>query len=108
MIFLVVLVVVSGYLLGSIPSAYLIGRFWAKIDLRQEGDGHVSATAVYREVGRIAFILNLIVDAAKGVLAVYLATLLTDSGGKSTCARKAMVMSAPPPCTVRWDELLSS
>lgn len=74
-----VLAVVLGYLLGSIPSAYIIGRFWGKIDLRQQGDGHVSATAVYREVGRIAFLLTLIMDAAKGVLAVYLATLLTDS-----------------------------
>jgi glycerol-3-phosphate acyltransferase PlsY len=74
-----VLAVVLGYLLGSIPSAYIIGRFWGKIDLRRQGDGHVSATAVYREVGRIAFFLNLIMDAAKGVLAVYLATLLTDS-----------------------------
>lgn len=79
MIVLPVIAIVLGYLLGSIPSAYLIGRLWGKIDLRQEGDGHISATAVYRKVGRIAFILTLIMDAGKGVLAVYLATLLTDS-----------------------------
>lgn len=87
-----VLAIVLGYLLGSIPSAYIIGRFWGKIDLRQQGDGHVSATAVYREVGRIAFFLNLIMDAAKGVLAVYLATLLTDSSAVIVGAAYAAVI----------------
>ncbi len=76
---LAVLAIVSGYLLGSIPSAYLIGRLWGKIDLRKEGDGHISATAVYREVGRIPFVVALLMDGAKGVLAIYVATLLSGS-----------------------------
>ncbi len=73
------LAIVSGYLLGSIPSAYLIGRLWGKIDLRKEGDGHISATAVYREVGRIPFVVALLMDGAKGGLAIYVATLLSGS-----------------------------
>ena len=74
-----VIAIVLGYLLGSIPSAYLVGRLGGKIDLTKEGDGHISATAVYRELGRIPFILVLLMDAAKGVLAVYVARTLTDS-----------------------------
>jgi glycerol-3-phosphate acyltransferase PlsY len=102
MIFLVVLVVVSGYLLGSIPSAYLIGRFWGKIDLLQEGDSHVSATAVYRKVGRVAFLIVLIMDAAKGVLAVYLATLLTNSPPVLIAAAYAAVIGHCWPVYIRF------
>jgi glycerol-3-phosphate acyltransferase PlsY len=102
MTYLGVLAVVLGYLLGSIPSAYLIGRFWGKIDLRQQGDGHVSATAVYREVGRIAFLLTLIMDAAKGVLAVYLATWLTDSSLLLIAAAYAAVIGHCWPVYIRF------
>jgi glycerol-3-phosphate acyltransferase PlsY len=73
------LVIVLGYLLGSIPSAYLIGRFWGKIDLLEQGDAHLSATAIYREMGRVPFAVALIADFAKGFLAVYLAVLLVDA-----------------------------
>lgn len=72
-------VILLGYCLGSIPSAYLIGRIWGKVDLRQEGDGHISATAAYRYLGRKALILVLAMDMGKGILAVYLASLFTDS-----------------------------
>jgi acyl phosphate:glycerol-3-phosphate acyltransferase len=71
--------VVTGYLLGSIPSAYLLGRLWGKTDLRKEGDGHISATAVYRYSGWGSFILVVLMDFGKGVLAVYLAALFSDS-----------------------------
>lgn len=102
MIVLAVIAIVLGYLLGSIPSAYLIGRFWGKIDLRQEGDGHISATAIYRKVGRIAFLLNLIMDAGKGALAVYLATLLTDSSLVAIAAAYAAVIGHCWPVFIRF------
>jgi glycerol-3-phosphate acyltransferase PlsY len=74
---LAALAIVAAYLIGSIPSAYLIGRFWGKIDLLKEGDGHISATAVYKEMGRIAFVVTIIMDAGKGALAIYVAMLLS-------------------------------
>ena len=76
---LVVLAIVLGYLLGSIPSAYLIGRVWGKINLITEGDSHISATAVYREIGRIPFVVAIIMDVGKGALAIYVATRLSGS-----------------------------
>lgn len=68
-----------GYLLGSIPSAYLLGRLFAGIDLRSEGDGRISAAALYRRIGIWPFLLSIIMDVGKGALAVYLATLLSAS-----------------------------
>ena len=71
--------IVLGYLLGSIPSSYLIGRVWGKSDLRQEGDGHISATAVYRYWGRIPFLIVIVSDVGKGVLAIVIAHLFVNS-----------------------------
>jgi acyl phosphate:glycerol-3-phosphate acyltransferase len=71
--------IVIGYLIGAIPSAYILGRLWAGVDLRQEGDGHISATAMYRHKGRLAMAAVIVMDMGKGILAVYLASLLTNS-----------------------------
>lgn len=68
----------AGYLLGSFPGAYIVGRFWGKIDLLKEGDGHVSATAIYRHMGMFPFIVVLIIDIVKCLLAVLLAEWITD------------------------------
>jgi glycerol-3-phosphate acyltransferase PlsY len=71
--------VVLGYLLGSIPSAYIIGRLMGKIDVRQEGDGRISASAVHKRLGVVPFVLVVIMDVGEGALAVLIAQLLTDS-----------------------------
>jgi len=68
-----------GYLLGSIPSAYLIVKLWKKVSLIGEGDGHISATAAYRKAGRTAFIVTIIMDVGKGFLAIFLASLITQT-----------------------------
>jgi glycerol-3-phosphate acyltransferase PlsY len=71
--------VVLGYLLGSIPAAYIIGRLMGKIDVRQEGDGRISASAVHGKLGVLPFLLVVVMDVGEGVLAVLIAQLLTDS-----------------------------
>lgn len=71
--------IVLGYLLGSIPSAVLVARLWGKKDLRLEGDGHISATAVYRYCGKVPFVLTIALDYGKGFLAIFLARLFIDS-----------------------------
>lgn len=72
-------VIVMGYLIGSIPSAYLVGRLWKGVDIRQEGDGHISATALNRYIGIKPFILALIMDLGKGVLSIYISSQIIDS-----------------------------
>jgi len=70
------LTVIIGYLLGSIPFAYIAGRLIKGADIRRVGGGNVGATNVMREVGTAAGIAVLIADIAKGTLAVLIAQWL--------------------------------
>ena len=72
-------VIPIGYLLGAIPFSYIIGYLFGRIDLRLEGDGRISAAAIYRRAGRLPFLLAVLFDVVKGALAVYISTLLTDT-----------------------------
>lgn len=65
-----------GYLLGSISSAYIIGKLIGKIDVRDETDGHISAAAVYRRVGLFSFLAVVVMDIGKALLAVLVAQWL--------------------------------
>ena len=49
-----VLAVIVGYLLGSIPFAYITGRLIKGIDVRQVGGGNAGALNTMREVGTAA------------------------------------------------------
>lgn len=67
-----VLVLVVAYLLGSIPFAYLAGRLNG-VDLRTVGSGNLGATNVFRTLGRSVGIAVMVLDIAKGALAVLIA-----------------------------------
>ncbi|PIW63500.1 MAG: acyl-phosphate glycerol 3-phosphate acyltransferase, partial [Candidatus Omnitrophica bacterium CG12_big_fil_rev_8_21_14_0_65_50_5] len=43
---------VLSYLIGSIPTAYIFGRLYKNIDIRQHGSGNVGATNVFRVLGQ--------------------------------------------------------
>ncbi|MDD2866177.1 MAG: glycerol-3-phosphate 1-O-acyltransferase PlsY [Candidatus Omnitrophota bacterium] len=60
------------YLLGAIPTAYLFGRLFKGIDLRQHGSGNLGATNAFRVLGKGAGTLVLIIDILKGTAAVLL------------------------------------
>ena len=68
-------VIVIGYLLGSIPSAYLITRFVKKVDIRQLGGGNVGGLNVFREVGPWPALAVGLADLGKGAAAVAIAQL---------------------------------
>lgn len=70
------LAIVVAYLLGSIPSAYLIGRWLKGLDIREAGDGRLGAAAVRRRAGLFAGVIVAIMDVGKGVAAVFLAKAL--------------------------------
>ncbi len=67
-----VLVVIFGYLLGSISSAYLAGRWLKGIDLRRYGSGTVSGTGVYQHVAKWAVVVVGLFDVGKGALPTWL------------------------------------
>lgn len=66
-----------GYLLGSIPTAYLVTKAAKGVDIRDTGSGNVGAMNTY-EVSNSKFlgIVVFAVDALKGLLSVYLTLLL--------------------------------
>jgi glycerol-3-phosphate acyltransferase PlsY len=72
-------VIFLGYLLGSVPSAQTVARMAGDIDLRVEGDGKISAAAVYRRLGLVPFLIVVAMDVGKGALAVSSARLVSDS-----------------------------
>lgn len=65
--------IIIGYLLGSMPSAYIATRLAAGRDIRQLGGGNVGGLNVYREVGPWPAITAGIVDVGKGAAAVAIA-----------------------------------
>jgi len=68
-----ILLIIFGYLLGSVPFSYLIPK--AKgIDIRKVGSGNVGATNVIRALGLKFGLLATILDLLKAVIPVYLAT----------------------------------
>lgn len=71
-----VALVVSAYLLGSIPFSFLIVKLVSGKDVRQHGSGNVGATNVARTAGRVPGIVALLLDIAKGYAAVAVAKLM--------------------------------
>jgi len=67
------LIVVLGYLLGSIPTAYIAGRLLKGRDIRQMGDGNMGAQNAFRQLGAKTGVAVGIADAGKGALAILLA-----------------------------------
>lgn len=74
-----VLVVVIGYLLGSIPIGYLLSRRHAKVDVRAHGSGKTGAANVFRTAGRKWGLLVAALDISKGALAVVIAGVIVGS-----------------------------
>jgi glycerol-3-phosphate acyltransferase PlsY len=66
------------YLLGSIPFGLLLTRIFGGADIRKSGSGNIGATNVARVAGPAAGIFTLLLDAAKGALAVWLAEHFAD------------------------------
>ena len=84
--------VVVGYLIGSIPSAYLAGRLLKRQDIRRLGDGNVGAENACKELGPGIGILVAALDMSKGAVAVGLMTAAGFSEGAALAAGAAAVV----------------
>jgi glycerol-3-phosphate acyltransferase PlsY len=71
-----VLAVVLGYLIGSIPTAYIAAQLKQAPDIRQFGDGNVGGANAYREMGLAIGVTVTLIDVVKGTLAVAIAYLM--------------------------------
>ena len=67
------LIVLLGYFLGSIPTAYVAGHLLKGRDIRQMGDGNVGARNAFLQLGAKVGIAVFFIDAGKGALAILLA-----------------------------------
>jgi glycerol-3-phosphate acyltransferase PlsY len=72
------LTLIIAYLIGSIPFGYLLVKLTMGQDVRAVGSGNIGATNVLRTGHRGAAIATLVLDAAKGFAAVWLAAAMTD------------------------------
>ncbi|MFN3926207.1 MAG: glycerol-3-phosphate 1-O-acyltransferase PlsY [Pseudanabaenaceae cyanobacterium] len=68
---IVAVALVVAYLLGSIPTGYLVGK-WSGIDIREHGSGSTGATNVWRVLGKTKGIAVFVVDFSKGIGAIAL------------------------------------
>ncbi len=68
----ILLIVVTSYLLGSLPTAYVVARY-KRVDIFDVGSGNMGATNVLRAIGLKWGLLVFFLDSAKGIIAVALA-----------------------------------
>jgi glycerol-3-phosphate acyltransferase PlsY len=85
------LVVVIAYLLGSIPSGYLIVKLGDGDDIRDRGSGNIGAANVARNAGLTAGLLTLFLDAAKGYAAVLVANRFSHASNSSRSMMAAAI-----------------
>ena len=65
--------VIIAYVMGSVPFAIVIGKWFWHVDVRDHGSGNVGTTNVFRVLGIRAGTLVLIGDMAKGFIPVFIA-----------------------------------
>lgn len=78
----VLLAVIMGYLIGSVPTGYLIVKAKTGEDIRKVGSGSTGATNVKRVLGKKWFFIVMLLDAIKGALPVVLAVMLLPAYAK--------------------------
>jgi len=71
-----VLLVLIGYLIGSIPCSYLSMRYFTGIDVRTLGTGNATVTAVLMHGGRRPASAALVAEMAKGALCILIAQIM--------------------------------
>jgi acyl phosphate:glycerol-3-phosphate acyltransferase len=89
------IVALIAYLLGSIPFGYILLRIFRGEDVRQHGSGNIGATNVARKAPGLG-IATLVLDAAKGYLAVAIAAAVAHSHWNSTHPGISFIYDAHP------------
>ena len=74
-----ILSIIIGYLLGSIPTAYIVSRIRKGIDIRNVGSGNMGAANVIRQIGAHEGVFVGLIDVAKGAGAILIAQALNIS-----------------------------
>jgi glycerol-3-phosphate acyltransferase PlsY len=75
-ILIIILVLIAGYIIGSLPTAFLMARLRKNVDIRDIGSRNMGAMNVFYKIGFSEGLVVLFVDMGKGALAVAIAYLL--------------------------------
>jgi len=95
-------VILTGYLLGSIPFALIMARRWSATDLRHSGSGNLGAANVLRTSGVRAGVLVALLDMLKGAVSVILAERLSPSAAAPAVAGFAAIVGHIYPVWLRF------
>src|SRR3954471_806414 len=66
------LLLLASYLIGSLPTALIVGKLIYGVDIREHGSKNPGATNTLRVLGKKSAVFVLIIDLAKGAAAAYL------------------------------------
>lgn len=94
--------IVLGYLMGSIPFAFLLGKFLVHADIRTVGDGNPGGTNVWIAGGWKPGLAAALLDIFKGFLPVHLAMSAGVSGGALISVSLAPILGHATQPFLRW------
>jgi glycerol-3-phosphate acyltransferase PlsY len=97
-----ILLLVAAYLVGSVPTAYIVGRWRRGIDIRQYGSGNVGASNLLRASSRGLAIVVIIVDLGKGMLMVWAAQAAGLAIGQQVAVGLAAIIGHNWPVFLRF------
>jgi len=82
-----------GYLSGSFPTAYIVGKFIGRVDVRDYGSGNLGASNVWVQFGKVTgFLVGIFDILVKGTLPVIIATNISDNELIKICVGLAAVI----------------
>jgi len=81
----------AAFLLGSIPSGYLVGKARG-VDVRRWGSGRTGGTNVWRALGMVPAVVTIVADALKTVAAVMLARAFVGTGWSQVLAGSMAIL----------------
>src|SRR5712692_219354 len=96
------IVIITAYLIGSIPFALILARRWGAADLRLVGSGNLGAANVMRASGVTAGVLVAVLDMAKGAASVWLAERLSPGPAVPAAAGLAAIVGHIYPVWLRF------
>jgi len=111
MLVLPALALIVAYLVGGVPFGFLLVKWKTGRDVREMGSGNIGATNVLRTSGRAAGVVVLLLDIAKGWLAVWIAARLTEGNVFWMCAAALAVIAGhafPPLLKFRGGKAVAS
>lgn len=84
--------IVLGYLVGSLPWGLIVGYIWLRRDIRESGSGKTGTTNVLRTAGKIPAALVMVLDIAKGALPAVVGRYVFENEGAAVAGACAAVV----------------